>query len=112
VTDPSEVLTHLHQATVERLTAMTAELDAVTAAAAGANQDDEHDPEGSTLAFEREQLAALREQARHQVAEIEEAHDRLARGRYGVCERCGDPIAAERLDALPATRYCVRCAAR
>jgi DnaK suppressor protein len=44
-------------------------------------------------------------------AAVEAALLRLAEGRYGRCERCGDPIDAERLGALPWTSYCVRCAA-
>ena len=42
-----------------------------------------------------------------QVDEIERAQDRLGRGVYGVCEACGEPIAAPRLDAKPATRFCL-----
>jgi RNA polymerase-binding transcription factor DksA len=39
--------------------------------------------------------------------ELDAALTRVASGRYGFCERCGNPIASERLDAVPATRYCV-----
>lgn len=39
--------------------------------------------------------------------EVEAALERLAAGTYGTCEACGRPISAERLDALPATRFCV-----
>ncbi len=49
--------------------------------------------------------AGLRE-----VRMIEAALDRLASGSYGTCARCGDPIAEERLDALPATPVCADCA--
>lgn len=89
---------------------MTSDLDAAAAAASGSNLDDEHDPEGATFAFEREQLAALRANAQHNLEEIDAALDRSATGAYGRCERCAGPISDERLDALPATRYCVRCA--
>src|SRR5262245_391135 len=43
--------------------------------------------------------------------EISAALERIDRGTYGRCENCGRDIAAERLDALPYTRYCVSCAA-
>lgn len=96
----------------QRVAAMSAELDAVAAATAGSNVDDEHDPEGATVAFEREQLAALRSRAEQALAEIDAARERLDAGTYGRCEMGGEPIAAERLAALPATRWCVTCAAR
>jgi len=91
--------------------ALDADLASITAAAADSNLDDEHDPEGSTIAFEREQLAALRAQARQRLAEVDAALGRLAENRYGYCENCGQPVGAERLTARPATRFCVRCAA-
>jgi RNA polymerase-binding transcription factor DksA len=99
-------------ATVARLASMSADLAAVAAAAAGSNLDDEHDPEGATVAFEREQLAALRAHAQHQLGELDAALDRLREGWYGRCESCGQPIGDARLAALPAARLCVRCAAR
>jgi RNA polymerase-binding transcription factor DksA len=104
-------LTEAAAAAEARLTALTAELNDMVSAAAGSNLDDEHDPEGSTIAFEREQLAALREHARKQLDEARAALGRLTAGRYGRCERCGTPIAAERLSARPTARYCFRCAA-
>ena len=98
-------------ATGERLAAMIEELSAVAAAAAGSNLDDEHDPEGSTIAFEREQLAALRTQAQNHLLELDAALGRLRAGAYGRCENCGGPIGDARLEVLPAARLCVRCAA-
>lgn len=73
--------------------------------------DDEHDPEGASTAFERAHVGALLEQAREQEAALERAAERLERGEYGRCEVCGEAIAAERLDVLPAAATCVRCAA-
>jgi DnaK suppressor protein len=72
--------------------------------------DDEHDPEGHTIAFERQQLAALVKAARTQVDEVEAALERVNAGRYGQCEGCGARIADERLDALAETRFCIGCA--
>ena len=43
-------------------------------------------------------------------ADILDALARLDRNRYGVCERCGNGIAKERLRALPSARYCLTCA--
>ncbi len=82
----------------------------IVAASAGSNADDEHDPEGSTIAFERQQVDALVRQAEHRLAEIDAAVSRLAGASYGSCERCGRPIAAERLAVRPSARSCVPCA--
>ena len=75
-----------------------------------ANTDDEHDPEGATLAFERAQVVSLLEEARAQRDALDAAAARLDTGTYGVCEHCGAEIDVERLDALPGARTCVGCA--
>jgi len=81
-------------------------------ASRSSNADDEHDPEGSTIAFERAQLTAVLEAARRRVAELTDAVRRLDAGTYGVCEACGAVIPDERLEARPAARTCVSCAAQ
>ena len=100
----------------ERTTARMEELrhqfDAIVESASLAVPDDEHDPEGSTLGFERAQTAALIGQARDHLVELDRALERLAAGSYGRCERCGEPIAPERLQARPDARTCIRCAGR
>src|SRR5580693_1480676 len=95
----------------QRVAALEREFAGLAEAATAAGTDDEHDPEGATLAFERQHAAALLEAAREQVAAAEAALRRLDEGRYGVCERCGQPIGAERLAARPTASTCVRCAA-
>ena len=74
------------------------------------NADDEHDPEGATIAFERSHVGALVEQARARLAEVDAALARLDAGTYGACERCGEPIGSGRLEARPTARHCVDCA--
>jgi DnaK suppressor protein len=91
---------------LDRQLAELAEHQALTA------HDDEHDPEGVTIGFERAQLLGLLSAARRAVGAADEAARRLAEGTYGRCVRCGKAIPAERLDALPATGTCVGCAAR
>jgi DnaK suppressor protein len=97
-------------ACLERLSALTHDFDAMVAASYDSNADDEHDPEGSTIAFERSQLATLIAQARERLDELDAARQRLADGSYHVCERCGGPIAEARLEARPVARTCVSCA--
>lgn len=96
--------------TLERLASLTGDFDSVVAASLDTNADDEHDPEGTTIAFERSQIGSLIGQVRHHLAEIDAAVDRLDTGTYGVCERCGRPVGAARLEALPAARTCIGCA--
>jgi len=74
------------------------------------NADDEHDPEGATIAFERSQVSSLVEQAREHLREVAAAERRVQDGTYGVCEVCGEAIGAGRLEARPVARTCVRCA--
>ncbi|MCU1491857.1 MAG: dksA [Acidimicrobiaceae bacterium] len=93
-----------------RASALAAELEAVIAASEGMNLDDEHDPEGATVAFERQRLAALLASARTAVAELDAALARADTGAFGRCESCGGEIGAERLGALPTTRRCAACA--
>ncbi|HEY5353608.1 MAG TPA: TraR/DksA C4-type zinc finger protein [Streptosporangiaceae bacterium] len=99
------------QDTLARITALSREFNGIVESSAGVATDDEHDPEGATIAFERAQLAALTDQAQSHLAELDEALGRLRQGRYGRCERCGRPIGAERLAARPAARTCITCAA-
>lgn len=73
----------------------------------GSNVDDEHDPEGSTIAFELSQSATLLRDADARITELEAALRRLDDGRYGTCEVCGSPIAEARLEARPWTRFCI-----
>ncbi|MBS2937335.1 TraR/DksA C4-type zinc finger protein [Nocardioides sp. J2M5] len=95
-----------------RLASLTGDFDAVVAASLDSNADDEHDPEGHTIAFERSQIGAIVTQVRHHLAELDAALDRVDAGTYGTCEACGRPIGDTRLDALPAARTCIACAGR
>ena len=96
--------------TSARVEALARDLEDLIGSAEGSPPDDEHDPDGATSGFERAQLSALLEQARAELAELRAALARLDDGRYGVCERCGRPIGAARLEARPAVRTCVACA--
>src|ERR1700740_1998459 len=43
---------------------------------------------------------------------IEEALQRIEKGTYGICRDCGEPIAEDRLQAIPWTRVCITCKAK
>ncbi len=89
---------------------LDADLHALFEASRSSNADDEHDPEGSTIAYERAQLTAVLDAARRHLADVGDALDRLDAGGYGVCEVCGDPIPVARLEVRPFARTCVGCA--
>jgi DnaK suppressor protein len=110
--DLRRVLTAERVAAVQQIDDLTRQHTGIVEASAESNADDEHDPEGATIAFEREQLSALLRQARARLADLDRALVELAEGRYGRCEECGGPIAPDRLAARPAARTCIGCASR
>lgn len=107
---PRDALIAERRQTVELIDSLSARLAAVVAATADETNDDEHDPEGATLAVERGHLVSLLARSRVRLDEIDAAIERFGHGSYGRCETCGGPISAERLDALPAARQCIDCA--
>jgi RNA polymerase-binding transcription factor DksA len=95
------------QTTVNRLEGLRREFGQVVEASVDSNADDEHDPEGATIAYERSQVAALIDQAEQHLVEIDAAEGRIADGTYGQCVVCGRPIPDERLEARPTARTCI-----
>jgi RNA polymerase-binding transcription factor DksA len=108
--NPQEHIDSARREARQRLQALEAEHAGFVAASLDSNADDEHDPEGATIAFERSQVETLARLLQQQLAELDAAERRLAEGRYGVCERCGARIPEERLEVRPAARTCVGCA--
>ena len=88
----------------QQLAALERSLADIIESARLTSTDDEHDPEGATIAYERAQVAALVGQAQADAAE------RADDGTVTTCAVCGGPIAVERLLALPTVRTCIRCA--
>lgn len=82
----------------------------IVEAAEFTSTDDEHDPEGATIAYERAQLSALLRQARDDLTALDGATERVDDGTITTCAVCGGPIALERVLALPTVRTCIRCA--
>lgn len=60
-------------------------------------------------AYQREFMLKLSVSERSLLRQVESALERLDRGEYGVCDHCGEPIGAKRLQAVPWARYCVDC---
>lgn len=109
---PDEALSAQRSALADQVAALRADLAGIMAASDGANADDEHDPEGATIAFERAQTATLLDRAEERMAALDRALARIADGSYGSCARCGRPIGADRLDARPDAETCITCASR
>lgn len=68
----------------------------------------QHPADLGTETFERAKDLSILASLEGQLTDLDRALDRLDRGTYGVCEACGQPIADARLEALPASRFCIR----
>lgn len=62
--------------------------------------------------LERELAEAGAARARETMGDVEHALERIEDGTYGWCERCGEPVPFERLEAIPWARLCVACPSR
>lgn len=105
------LLQHERARTVERIAALTRDVDAFVETAELTNVDDEHDPEGQTIAYERAQAISLRGEATIALERLDAALAAIDDGTYGRCRFCGQPIGPERLAALPGVPSCIACAA-
>jgi DnaK suppressor protein len=89
---------------------LTSDFDAVVEASNAVATDDEHDPEGATIAYERAQIDAVLGVTRAHLTELDLALGRVRDATYSNCQTCGRPIGEERLEAHPAATSCVACA--
>ena len=69
---------------------------------------DQHQADIGSETFEREKDLSILEQVEAELADVAHALERLDQGTYGTCEACGQPIGDERLEALPAARFCLK----
>ena len=95
--------------TLARIDRLTRDQQALFDATADA-PDDEHDPEGATIGFERAQVTALLAEARAQVDALDRVRAVLEGPDEVRCGRCGTPIELDRLLARPTARTCIDCA--
>ncbi|MBD0318337.1 MAG: TraR/DksA C4-type zinc finger protein [Thermoleophilia bacterium] len=70
---------------------------------------DNHLGDAATITFNRELDHTLESNSGHVLAAIDEALKRIDEGSFGTCARCGKPIAAERLEAMPYATKCIEC---
>jgi RNA polymerase-binding transcription factor DksA len=67
----------------------------------------QHSADVATETFEREKDFSILEQVEAELADVDRALRRLDEGTYGTCEACGNSIGDDRLEAMPAARFCI-----
>lgn len=68
---------------------------------------DENFADSAQVAAEQGENLALAATFRDQLVDVEAALERLDAGTYGTCQVCGKVISEPRLEAMPATRFCI-----
>jgi DnaK suppressor protein len=68
---------------------------------------DENFADSGQVAAEQGEAHALASSLKDQLDAVEQALVKLDEGTYGLCERCQQPIPAARLEAVPASRFCI-----
>lgn len=63
----------------------------------------------ATLESDRTFQLRIRDRERKLIKKIDDALKRIEDGTFGLCERCGEEISPERLNARPVTTYCIHC---
>ena len=70
---------------------------------------DNHPGDVASVTLDREIDYTLEENEERLIAEIDAALLRIEDGTFGICQTCGNPIGAERLEAVPYTTQCIDC---
>ena len=73
---------------------------------------DQNFADSSQVTAERGEIEALTGTLSETLRDIEDALAKFDAGTYGQCERCGNDIGADRLEAMPAARLCITCASQ
>ena len=97
----------------EKREALNRQLSAITAAPAdlGGISFGKRVGEGTSLAVERLSQIAVHDRLHATLAEVVRAEEKLADGTYGSCDRCGQAVGDDRLDAMPWATLCIGCSA-
>jgi len=72
-------------------------------------RQDNHPADQGTNTLDREVDLGLKDNTLIMLTEVNDALERLESGRYGICEHCGEEIKENRLEVVPAARFCTRC---
>jgi len=109
---PPDAPTVDHRALLEEeRVELVAKLDELGLGGAGLTYDSNF-ADSSQVTAERGEAERLASELREALDEVEAAIERLGDGTYGICEVCGKPIGAARLEAMPAARLCIVDAAK
>ena len=109
---PADASTVDYRALLEEERAdLLAKLEELGLGSAGLTYDSNF-ADSSQVTAERGEVEALGATLREALGEVERALEKVADGTYGVCEDCGQAIDPLRLEAKPAARYCINCAAK
>jgi RNA polymerase-binding transcription factor DksA len=109
---PADASTVDHRALLEEeRNDLLAKLEELGLGGAGLTYDSNF-ADSSQVTAERGEVEALAATLRETLQGVERALAKLSDGAYGACEDCGQPIDPLRLEAKPAARYCINCAAK
>lgn len=104
---------HVGALLAQREAQLRSTLHALQEPASGESDDPAHEVQDLKDAAQREADDSLRQvqadQAAWELELVQQARDRLAAGKYGVCQACGEPIELQRLHILPAAPLCTAC---
>lgn len=89
---------------------LTIQLDELESGSDESLAFDENFADSAQVAAEQGENRELATSLRKQLEDVDRALERLDEDTYGLCANCGDPIAPERLQAMPATPFCIDCA--
>ncbi len=100
----------------ERLGREVADLDADLSSSLEDSSEespyDQHLAETAAVTLDREIDLTLEENAKARIAQIDRALAKMAKGGYGACDKCGQPIGEDRLKAAPFATLCIECKRR
>jgi RNA polymerase-binding transcription factor DksA len=82
-------------------------LDQAQSDSTGDSASDQHPGDLATDTLERELDLSVRENAEAELRDVDRAIERLAKGLYGICPVCDEPIPDERLEARPEAEFCI-----
>ena len=91
--------------------ALRRELEELGVGAEGLSYDPNF-ADSSQVTAERGETEVLATSLATNLVEVEHALAKMDAGTYGRCETCGEEIPPARLEAMPAARHCINCAAK
>jgi DnaK suppressor protein len=100
----------LRQDLISQRTSLRRELEELGYGSEGLSYDPNF-ADSSQVTAERGETEALGSTLTNNLVDVEHALGKIDAGTYGVCESCHQEIVAARLEAMPAARYCISCAA-